>query len=196
MMHSRAMPVVLAIAAALVLATGASAGKVKIRSKADKAFDFRTVHSWAWDDSGQGQVLMMRSADDDPAAVKARFEPTIVAAVGDELTKRGLTQATGKPDVEVTYYLVVTLGSQSQQLGQFANPNVAMSLPVFSGATTDFNVVQEASLVLDVISPAKENTVWRGIASAELNLDSNDDQRKARLRNAIHDLVQKLPSIR
>jgi Domain of unknown function (DUF4136) len=190
------MPVVLAVAMALVLATGASAGKVKIRSKADKTFDFRTVHTWAWDDSGEGQVLMMRSADDDPAAVKARFEPTIVAAVGDELTKRGLNQATGKPDVEVTYYLLVTLGSQSQQLGQFVNPNVALRLPPFSGATTDFNVVQEASLVLDVISPAKENTVWRGIASAELNLDSNDDQRKARLRDAIHDLVKKLPSVR
>jgi len=139
---------------------------------------------------------MMRSADDDPAAVKARFEPTIVAAVNDELTKRGLQTAAAKPDVEVTYYLLVTLGSQSQQLGQFVNPNVVMQLPAFSGATTDFNVLQQASLVLDVISTARENTVWRAIAQAELNLDSNDEQRKARLRDAIHDMVQKLPSVR
>src|SRR5689334_8881827 len=123
MMHSRAMPVVLAVTMALVLATGASAGKVKIRSKADKTFDFKTMRTWAWDDHGQGQVMMMRSADDDPAAIKARFEPTIVAAVDDELSKRGLQKAAGKPDVEVTYYLLVTLGSQSQQMGQFANPN-------------------------------------------------------------------------
>jgi Domain of unknown function (DUF4136) len=192
--HPKTIPVILCVALLLASMTGDLAGKAKIKSTYDKAFDFRTVHTWAWHVGGAGTVQMMRSSDDDPAAVKQRFEPTIMSAVEAELTRRGLAKAGSPPaDLDVTYYLLVSVGSESQQLGQFVNPNVALRLPPFSGATTSFNVVEQGSLVIDISSPTKQSVVWRGIAQAELKRDATDDQRKARLRDAIKDILQKYP---
>ena len=118
----------------------------------------------------------------------------IVKAVEDELGKRGFTQAAGAPpDFVATYYVLVTLGQQSQQMGQFL-PSVAQyGLPPFPQATTTLNIYPQGSLVLDLGSPDSAHVVWRGVAQAEVELDRTEEQRSKRLRGIIRDLVAKVP---
>src|SRR5262247_3715886 len=101
------------VAAAAVLL---QAAKVNLRSDQDKQFDFKAVRTWGWDVSEQGDVKMARSAEDDPAAIKRQFGPTIVDAVTRELTERGLAagDASKPPDLRFHYYLIVTVGVNAQ----------------------------------------------------------------------------------
>ena len=47
-----------------------------MRAEPDPEFDFATVRTWAWDDDA-GEVIMARTANDDPAPLKARIDPLI-----------------------------------------------------------------------------------------------------------------------
>ena len=51
----------------------------------------------------------------------------------------------GKPDFLVTYYVLITLGMDSQQLGQFL-PNLAeWGVPPFTAPTTSLKIYQRKS---------------------------------------------------
>ena len=181
--------------AVLLLAWSSLAGAaMKIRTKADPDFDFRPVRTWAWPAAGPGTVRMLRTADDDDEAVRQQLEPTIVDAVAAELGRRRLVPATAAPpDVTVTYLLLVTIGASAQQAGQFLPPVPAWGLPPFPAATTSFSVVEQGSLVIDITAPALERVVWRGIAESKIDTLRTVDQRKVRIREAVHDLLRRYP---
>src|SRR4029453_5742062 len=113
-------PVVLVVAALLAVPIAPSAG-VKIRSQQDKTFDFRGLTTWAWHPEGAGDVRMALTAEDNPAAMKARFEPVIIDAVQKEMASRGLTlaDASGTPQFYVNYYVLISTNQSRQTMGQF-----------------------------------------------------------------------------
>jgi hypothetical protein len=110
---------------------------VKVRTEFNKAFDFSKSRTWAWNDLGAGEVKMARTAEDDPEVVRKRAEPVIRQSVEAELPKRGLQLAAPgvAPDLEVKYYVLITVGTQSQQVGQFLPAVSLWGLPPFSGPT-------------------------------------------------------------
>jgi hypothetical protein len=98
----------------VALVSTTSAARVNVRGERDQTFDFRHARSWAWDPTEEGNLLMARSADDDPAVVQRRFGPTIVEAIAAELGQRGLMAGVAEPsDVSVHHYLVVTIGFET-----------------------------------------------------------------------------------
>ena len=72
-----------------------------------------------------------RTADDDQEAARKIAEPIILEGVASELAKRGLTAATGQPDLIVTYYLLLTSGVNAQTVGQFLSATPEWGLPPF-----------------------------------------------------------------
>jgi hypothetical protein len=178
--------------AASVLLQGA---KVNLRADYDKQFDFRAVKTWGWDIEEKGDVKMARSAEDDPAAIKRQFGPTIVDAITNELNQRGLspTDASKAPDLRFHYYLLVTVGVNAQTAGQFLPAVPEWGLPPFTAQTTAFSIVQTGSLVLDAVSPTVGRVVWRSIAQTEIETERTDDQRHKRLREVVRELVKRLP---
>jgi hypothetical protein len=94
------------------------AAKIKVKAEPDPTYDFSTVRTWAWD--AEGDVIMARTPTDDPVALKARLDPLIRKYVAAEMAKRGLAVATGAPpDVHLHYYVLVTVASSGQEMGQF-----------------------------------------------------------------------------
>jgi hypothetical protein len=165
---------------------------VKVRTQFDEKFDFSKPRTWAWNDTGAGEVKMARTADDDPEAVRKIAEPIIKQAVEAEFPARGVTASTaGTPDLEVTYYLLITVGTQSQQIGQFLPAVAAWGLPPLSGATQSYKVIEQGSLVLDISSNNK--VVWRGIGQAEIKPGTPPEKRQARIREAVRDILKKYP---
>jgi hypothetical protein len=110
----------LAVAVGLAFVGRASVGAVDVRVQFDKAFDFKVARTWDWNASGPGEVKMARTPDDDPEAMRRRAEPVIMDAVASELGKRGIQRATGMPDVQLTYYLLLTTSASAQTLGPSA----------------------------------------------------------------------------
>ena len=163
--------------AAAALAAGTPTlmlARVKVNINFDKKFDFKPVRTWAWNPGEPGQIMMGRTAEDDPKAAQKLAEPIILQEVASELTKRGLTAATGQPDVTVTYYLLLTTSINAQTVGQFLPATLDWGLPPFPQATQSLKVMNAGSLVLDFNS--KDDIVWRGVAQAELKMDSRAEE--------------------
>lgn len=177
-------------AASFCLAVHPDVGAVKVNINFEKTFDFKQARTWGWNPKG-GQVIVGRTKDDDPEQVKQRAEPIILDEVSKQLPRRGLKPATGTPDLTLTYYLLITVGSSSQTLGQFL-PSVAQwGLPPFSASTTSLEMIEQGSLVLDM--SANDRLVWRGVGEAKIKLDLNQKQREALLREGVRDLLRRFP---
>ena len=192
---SSPVPLVLVVAAMLAAPIALSAG-VKVRSEYDKSFDFRGLTTWAWHPESAGDVRMAVTADDDPAAMKERFEPVILDAVQKEMAARGLNLAAagGAPQLYVNYYVLISTNQSRQTMGQFLPTVPEWGIPPFSyGATQSLKVFEEGSLVLDVTSTKTRQLIWRGMAVAELQRKSAPQDRDTRLRAAIAEVVKKFP---
>jgi hypothetical protein len=173
-----------------------AAPKIKVNAEPDPNFDFATVRSWAWDQD-PGDVKMALTATDDPAAVKARVNPLIVKYVGEAMTRKGLTEAAGgKPDVFLHYYVLITVSTSGQYMGQFL-PSVAYwGLPPFTQQATSLEVATKGSLVLDAKLPGvpgDRKVIWRGMAQSTLADDAKEAEREARLKYAADELVKRFP---
>ena len=176
------------VAATVVAAT-------KIRADRDPAFDFSTLKTWSWRASGPGEVKVWLTAESKSEPVQRQYEPVIVQAVEGELARRGWTKAApGAPfDFTVTYYVLITGGSSSQQMGQFLPAVTQWGLPPFTAQTTAVRFYPEGTLVLDVAAPRPDTVVWRAVAQAEVELEKTAAQRTVRLQRIIKDVVAKLP---
>jgi Domain of unknown function (DUF4136) len=178
-------------AAALALTVHTAQARVDVKVEFDKAFNFKAVRTWGWNPAGPGEIKMARSQEDDPDAMKKKAEPPIVDAVATEMTRRGLQQAASAPDLTVTYYLLLTNSLSAQTMGQFLPATVAWGLPPFAQATQSLEMMNRGSLVLDL--SANGNVVWRGVAQAQIKIDSNDKKREALLREGVRDLLKRYP---
>jgi hypothetical protein len=186
------------IVVALALAIGTSVlieAKVRINTQKDETFSFRGLHTWSWHPEGVGDVKMALTPDDNPEAVRTRFEPVIKDAVERSLTERGLTMAPAgqTPDLHVIYYLLISTDMNRQTMGQFVPAATAWQLAPFPGATQSLKVIEQGSLVLDVNAAASRSLVWRGVAQAELHRQRTPAERETRLRAVIGDLFKKFP---
>ncbi len=186
-----------AIAAFLLFASGATvlmAGP-KIQAQRDPKFDFATLKTWAWNPSGPGEVKVWLTAESKSEPVKRTYEPVILKAVEDELARRGLTRASGTQtaDFNVTYYVLITASTDAQQMGQFLPPVTQYGIPPFAPQTTALTIYPQGTLVLDIASPDPSHVVWRAVAQAEVDLDKTEAQRSVRIRNAVRDVLAKLP---
>jgi hypothetical protein len=171
------------------------AAKIKVQAEQDPGFDFAIVRSWAWD-TDAGEVIMARTANDDPAPVKARVDPLIRKYVESEMAKKGKSFATGTPDVQLHYYVLVTVNTSGQHMGQFLPAVPYWGLPPFAPATTSLNIVTKGSLVLDAMLPGQVGqrpVVWRGIAQSTVSDGDSPQVREARIREACTELVKRFP---
>ncbi len=87
--------------------------------------------------------------------------------------------------------MLITIGTDAQQMGQFLPAVAAWGLPPFDGATQSYKVIQRGSLVLDI--SANGEVVWRGIGQAELKPGQPMAKREARLREAVADILKHFP---
>jgi hypothetical protein len=178
------------IASGVIIAVQSGTAAVKTRADFDKTFDFRQMQTWAWSEK-PGYVMAARTPEDDPEVIQKRVEPIILEAVQAEMPRRGLKAATGTPDLTVTYYLLLTLGSTSQTIGQFLPPVTEWGIPPFTASTQAIQVIEQGSLVLDL--SAKGETVWRGIAEAQIKTGLPQEKRAALVREAVRDVLWRYP---
>jgi hypothetical protein len=164
---------------------------VGVKLQVDETFDFRSVRTWAWHPDGPGEVKLARTEQDDPEAARQLAEPVIVSAVTEQMGRRGYQPAAESPDLLVMYYLLLTLNVSTQTLGQFVPATPQWGLPPFAQATQSYEVMHQGSLVLDVTHGRK--VIWRGVARANLEIGAPPSRRDALIREAVRDLLRKLP---
>lgn len=180
--------VVFALAATVIVSAA------KIDTHRDKTFDFSRLKTWDWSPSGPGDIKVWVTAQSKSEPVEREYEPVIMRAAEDALTRRGYTKASGgSPDFVLTYYVLITASTQSHEIGQFLPATLAWGLPPFTAQTQSLRVFPQGTLVLDVASPTKDDIVWRAVAQAEIELQRTSDKRAARLTQVVTEVVAKLP---
>ena len=167
---------------------------VDVKVGSEKGFDFAAAATWGWHAEGPGQLRMARTADDDPDFMKAQAEPIIVDAVTTEMAKRGRQFAADRPHLLVRYFLLLSVGTTAQEVGQFLPATAQWGLPYFPPATQSLEMMNRGSLVLDVSSG--QQLVWRGVAQAGISFGADRARREKLLREAVRDLLKKFPERR
>ena len=190
-MTPRAGFTLLATVVAIVVGVQSGAAKVKVRSDFNKAFAFAQAKTWAWNPKGPGDIMMARTPDDDPASVKRLAEPVIINAVAAEMPKRGLAAATAAPDLTLTYFLLLTVGSSAQTVGQFLPSTTAWALPPFVASTQSLEFIEQGALVLDL--SANGEVVWRGVGEAQIKMDLDQNKRVALVNEAVREILGRYP---
>jgi len=183
--------VTLALATAMALAIHVGLEGVDVNIEHDKAFDFKSARTWAWSPKGAGDVIIARTKDDDPAAMKRKAEPLILDAVAGEMMRRGLQTVASQPDLVLTYYLLLTNNMTTQSLGQFLPATTAWGYTLVAPATQSIKMMNQGALVLDL--SAKDVVVWRGVAQARVAFEADDKKREAILREGVRDLFKRYP---
>jgi hypothetical protein len=180
------------VAAAIVAFGVRTVLAVDVKIDFDKAFDFKNVKTWDWDPASRGDVKMARTQADNPEAIRQQAEPIIVDAVGTEMKARGLQPSNGaQPDVIVRYFLLLSTNTNAQTMGQFLPATVDWGLPLFAPATQSLDIKNAGSLVLDL--SGKSSVVWRGVAQAQIKVDSTPKKRESLLREAVRELIKRFP---
>jgi hypothetical protein len=195
--HSRARRFGVTITGALLASwvlssTSTEARKVTIKTQHDKTFSFAGLKTWAWDPTSKGEVRLATTAAANPERLRERVEPILLPAIEREMVGRGFSPSTESPDVYVSYWVLVTVGQSSQQMGQFIGiPE--WGLPPIRGATTAIRAYPVGTLLIDATAPSRRAVVWRGSAQAEIDLDRPDEERRTRLVDAVHRILEKFP---
>jgi hypothetical protein len=180
----------LLLAIALIAASDAIVAAVKVRTQVIKEFDFTTARTWGWKTPDAGIVILSRTQADDVAAVRAQAEPVLREIAGAQMPRRGF-EASATPDLTLTYYLLISLGASSQTLGQFLPAVAQWGVPPFAPVSTSVEIIEQGSLVFDIL--AGDKVVWRGIGEAKIKMDLDRRQREALLREAAGEILERVP---
>jgi len=168
--------------------------RVKVRTEFDPKADFTKLKTYSWPADGPGQVKMILSKDDDPEALRKRFEPTLIAAVEASLAAKGMVKAAAgqAPDFLVAYFALVSVSTESQTVGQFLPSPVAWGVPPVLATTSALKIFEQGSLVVDIWTPDKQ-PMWRGVAQAEMHREKPQAEREKRVREVITDILKQYP---
>jgi len=170
------------------------AARTDISINYDKAFSFAGLSTWSWHPDGAGDVRLAVSANDDPKQVAARVDPIIIPAVERALGARKFNKvAPDRADLQVHYYVLVTVNQSAQVAGQFLAPVPVWGLPPFPASTTSLEIYPVGTLIIDVTSPMRGAIVWRGSAKRKVDLERPDNERRKVLEQAIGDLFRQFP---
>lgn len=192
MTHARTFA--LAAIVAVVLATVPLAAGIKVTVQNDKEFNFEGLKTYAWRLDGANPVRILENTLDKPEEIRKNLEPVILAAVDGELAKKGFTRIeSGQPDVYLDYYLLVGPKSESQYHGQFVGAVPAWGLPDFAMSTSAIKIFEQGSLIIDIVSPAQKQTVWRANAATEMDRRRTPTERAGVIDEAARKMFEKFP---
>jgi hypothetical protein len=192
MTHARRLA--LASALAVVLAVVPLAAGIKVTVQNDKEFNFEGLKTYSWRLDGANPIRILENTLDKPEEVRKNLEPVILAAVDGELAKKGFKRIeSGQADVYLDYYVLVGPKSESQYHGQFVGAVPAWGLPDFAMSTSAVKIFEQGSLIIDIVSPALKQTVWRANAATEMDRRRTSTERAGVINEAASKMFEKFP---
>jgi hypothetical protein len=179
--------VVLALGVVLV-ANGCS--QISVQSDFDPSADFEALKTYAWYEAEQPKTGDIRI---DNPILDQRVRSTVEGA----LNAKGYTKVAENPDFLLVYHaavskeLEVTSGTTAYgAYGYYGWHYVAAPVWVETPTAYTYN---KGTLILDIIDAKSEKLVWRGSAQAELNETSTQQQKKARMDEAVNGMLKNFP---
>jgi Domain of unknown function (DUF4136) len=153
----------------------ASCGSVAHVEK-DKTANFSSYHSYAWVDSKANE------ADSGKTKVSDLTERRIREAVDAELAKTGWRESKHRPDVLLSYDVLVERSVKEESNPVYSQPTtryvynpysrrwVSVYYPSqFLGYDNDQRSVREGTITVSIIDAKTDKTIWQGWTTDEVN---------------------------
>ena len=158
--------------AGVMLASCASVAHVE----KDETANFNSYRSYAWVESKKDQE------DSGKTKVSDLTERKIRDAVNAELAKTGWKETKNKPDVLISYDVMVERGIVEQNSPVYSQPTtryvynpysrrwVAIYYPSqFMGYDNSQRAVREGTITVSIIDAKTDKTIWQGWTTEEIN---------------------------
>jgi hypothetical protein len=153
----------------------ASCGSVAHVEK-DKNANFSSYHSYAWVDSKASQ------ADSGTTKVSDLTERRIREAVDAELAKTGWKESKHRPDVLMSYDVLVERSVKEESNPVYTQPTTRYAYNPYSrrwisiyypsqflGYDNDQRSVREGTITVSIIDAKTDKTIWQGWTTDEVN---------------------------
>jgi hypothetical protein len=127
------------------------------------------------------------------------IDDRIVAAIETQLAAKGLTKATGEPDVFVVYHMAFDkekdISTYSSGYGGGYGAYGWGWGGGWAGGTTTTQVrdILIGTLVVDIADAKKGQLVWRGMGVKEVNTQNNPEKRDKSINNAVQKIFKNYP---
>ena len=182
--------------ASLALAGVAVAQKVEIKTNQAPNTDFKVFKTYAWLPPVPVVKNVAPDAVTNPTLSEEALMPALVAAVDRELAARGFTKAPAESaDVHVAYFAALSVGFNQSYLGEHYGyiTGWASPIPIGLAPTTNVNVYEKGTVLVDIVDRAAKKAVWRGTALTRIAQDHSVDQRIERINDAVKRMFEKYP---
>ena len=189
----RNLPLIVAVTSLCAGTAVLMAAKIEVDVQHNPKANFAAIASYTWLPSPPPTTEAAPGTMRDPLAVQRELDPIIVGAVDAQLQKRGIQKRATGGDVQVVYYLSHGASINAHTLGSYYAyaADFYVYLPPGGGQTTSVRVIEEGSLVIDVVDDAR--AIWRGTASAQINRENDDAKRYKLVRDAVKKLFDRWP---
>ncbi len=169
---------------ALLAVAGCSG--LSVSTDHDPDADFARLKTYDWHPGSRP-----KEADAIATLTSARVE----RAVDDALKAKGYTRApAGAADFHVAAQTAV-----GRRIEAVPSASVGVGYGGYGWrrgvavGSSDVRVYDEGTLVLDVIDPRTKSLIWRGTAKAVVDPDRSPEEREARIREAVEELLGRFP---
>jgi hypothetical protein len=170
-------------AAALIALAGCSG--IDVTTVQDPKTDFSKLHTWSWFEPANNEA-----PDPDLSELARR---RIKNCIQDELEVRGYSWGPAATSDMLVKWVAVTGGSVDlAPVGmRFGSDDPLGNRAPVTGPAN----MAEGSLVIDIwTNKAPRTVIWRGIAEATVNRSLPDEERQARIQQAVAKLMGSFPS--
>lgn len=168
------------ISATLLLAFAGCSG-ISVTSDYDPKADFSKLRTYTW-----------FSAPTTPDRLDTLTQQRILRAVDVELATRGYQKLdSGTPDFQVNAMASVT--QRIEAVPTTASVGYGWGYGHMGYTTTELRTYDEGTLVLDIISPATKQLIWRGTARGAVEGDRTPEEREARIADAVARILAAFP---
>jgi hypothetical protein len=165
------MGIRMALAVTAYLMSPIAAIAQSIESDWDRAYDFSKLRTYAY--------LPQTRGPNDPLSVNPLNDRRVRAALDSQLVAHGFTQSSDAPDFLIAYHATTRNKVNVQDWGYGPGH--------WGPRHIDVNQSTEGSLIVDFVSGANKELLWRGSATGTISPSEADKK----IRNAVTKLVQR-----
>ena len=193
-MTTRVLPVFLCAVGMMTVAVVQAAG-VKVKTEYDRSANFSALRSYSWLPTPPyasqispevGDKFLSQDVIDGP--LRATVDQAL-AAKGLKPVAEGAT-----PDCFLVYYAAFGTTINANVLGEHYAYLTGWGSPLVGATpTTALRVLEQGTVVLDMLNRDKKVAIWRATATGAVDRDQTDQQRARRLKEAVGDMFKKFP---
>jgi hypothetical protein len=182
-------------AVGLLAAAVVQAADLKVKTEYDRNADFSALRSYRWLPTPPYQTQTAPDRQDRFLSAEIIDAP-LRATVEQALAAKGLTPAAegATPDCFLVYYAAFGVTINANVLGEHYAYITGWGSPFIGGTpTTALRVLEQGTVVLDMLNREQKVAIWRATAAGAVDRDQTDQQRARRLKAAVADMFKKFP---